>query len=381
MALISCPECNQPISDKALNCPKCGHPIKKSLKINSPKIKKANTSDENSVVTESSDSIQCASHNKRNINKLVLLLALTIIAIATILLSLLFKNSQSVKEITINKWVLTDSTSYYYSYDGTVESEQKKPFIAIIGETSNDKETPALVYMENGTGIIKTYEYTDEAPSEKYKGIGFLNGDVIEKSDLTINYNEYDYSDYSTLNETTCFVSIDLELDSSKTGLLIFDIINNTTNETIIDMTTVIFKGKGNSIYYVDLPYKSRGVDISVIPKLFCESKPVTESDFTSETPYTSKKEDNGIYKSYSGEQVLNFSDFDNGCILYTKELKKGGNSKNLNIVKSSWSYLESGRCTLSTYDSSEEDSTIFAPKYDLRIIGYLPFIPLERSE
>ena len=31
MALIQCPECNQPISDKALKCPKCGFPIQDYL--------------------------------------------------------------------------------------------------------------------------------------------------------------------------------------------------------------------------------------------------------------------------------------------------------------------------------------------------------------
>ena len=30
MALISCPECRQGVSDQAMSCPKCGYPLKRT---------------------------------------------------------------------------------------------------------------------------------------------------------------------------------------------------------------------------------------------------------------------------------------------------------------------------------------------------------------
>ena len=36
MALISCPECNKEISDKAINCPNCGYPISGGASNNEP---------------------------------------------------------------------------------------------------------------------------------------------------------------------------------------------------------------------------------------------------------------------------------------------------------------------------------------------------------
>ena len=33
MALIKCPECNNEVSDKALNCPHCGYPLKKNKRL------------------------------------------------------------------------------------------------------------------------------------------------------------------------------------------------------------------------------------------------------------------------------------------------------------------------------------------------------------
>ncbi|MDY3361653.1 MAG: zinc ribbon domain-containing protein, partial [Clostridium celatum] len=329
MALISCPKCNQPISEKASRCPKCGYILQKPSKKYSIefKPKKGNIFNENSITPGSADNMKHTFCNTKK-KKILMFSAVAII----ILILLLLNTGTSVKDASISKWVLTDETDDSYSYEGTIESEQKKPFVAVVAESSNTEEMPQLVYMKNGTGTIDVYEDSDDDPSKKYKVIGYLNGEAIDESDLTIKCTEGDYIDLSFSDESFCLVSIDLNLNHPRTGLLIFDVINNLTNEVEKNISTVIVDGKGKDIYHTKLPYKSRGIDISVVPKFFCKSKTVTQADFFTKKDYIVSKENTSYSQGYSGKKVLSSYDLDDGYILYTKELKKGGNKDNLNV-------------------------------------------------
>ena len=66
--------------------------------------------------------------------------------------------------------------------------------------------------------------------------------------------------------------------------------------------------------------------------------------------------------------------------MLYTEELKEGGNKKDRNVVSNSSVFLHDGECTLKTYDSVDADETILKPKYKFKIIGYITWTPLEKE-
>ncbi len=86
------------------------------------------------------------------------------------------------------------------------------------------------------------------------------------------------------------------------------------------------------------------------------------------------------IKNSYSGEETLVFANYADGFVLYTRELKEVGNKENKNVVRNSSVLLRDGECTLTTYDSVDEDKTILMPKYEFNIIGYITWIPLEKD-
>lgn len=52
MAIISCPECGKPVSDKAISCPGCGYPIVKKLEYVLVKLELADTTQSVSIVTD-----------------------------------------------------------------------------------------------------------------------------------------------------------------------------------------------------------------------------------------------------------------------------------------------------------------------------------------
>ena len=151
MALIKCPECEQSISDKASKCPKCGYPIQEYLNGKTEEAQTENVN-ETSVNIESSADIQQAPTQKKSKKKLIIaLLAVCVVVVAALAIvfgSSLFAPRLTVEDITISKWRLTDSSDYGDYYEGTITSEQKNPFIAVIGQYEDEESTPEDVLVE-----------------------------------------------------------------------------------------------------------------------------------------------------------------------------------------------------------------------------------------
>lgn len=382
MALIKCPECEQSISDKASKCPKCGYPIQEHLSSETEEIQieSVNTV---SIETENATDIQQAPIQKKSKKKLAALLAVCVVVV--VLLAVIFgagllAPKLTVEDITISKWRLTDSSDYSDWYEGMITSSQKSPFVAVIGQYKDEESTPKFVYIEDGKGVIETYENKDEDPSIKYRPIGYLGGSSVDISDIKVNYSDSDYYDWSYSDSTNCDVLISVDMNNTKTGLLVFDVINETNNETERNMLAIVVDGKAEYTYYANLPYKARGIDISIVPKVFCESTTITEEDYVIEKAYTAEKYEGSYVNSYSGEETLTFDDYADGFILYTRELKEGGNKENRNVVRNLSAFLRDSECTLTTYDSVDEDETILMPKYEFNIIGYITWTQLEKE-
>lgn len=380
MALIKCPECGQSISDKALKCPKCGYPMQESL---NNKTEEAETVTENmNKDTELISDIQQDTDENKSRGKNIFAASIAFILIVAglgIYLGLQLSGAGlTVSEISIVKWSLTDSTKYSDYYEGTIISEQEKPFIAVIGYYEDEEKAPKLVYVENGVGVMETLEDTDDDPSLKYRPIGYIRGKQIDSSDIKVGYTDSDYYDWSYSEYTSCNVLINIDMNNSETGILVFDVINETNNETEKNLTAVIVDGKTEYSYSADLPYKTRGIDISIVPKLFCKSTNVSENDYVVKNEYTAEKKEGTYYSSYSGKETLSFTDYSDGFVLYTRELVSGGNRENRNITKNLINFLCNGECTFETYDSFEKDESVLMPEYEFNVVGYITWKSLE---
>lgn len=384
MAIIKCPECEQSISDKAIKCPKCGYPVQEYLSKNYEEMQIKNSSTPPQFKC-STNVYQVPTQKKSKSRVLIRILTICGILIAALVLvfsSQLFTARLTVKDISINKWRLTDSTEYFDYYEGTVTSEQKKPFVAVLGQYEDEECTPQLVYVDNGIGTFETIEDLDEDPSIKYRAIGYMSGSSVKLSDINVTYSDSNYSDWSYSDSSSCEVQINIDMNNSKTGVLVFDLINETNNDTDKNLTAIVFNGKAEYIHYADLPYKARGIEVSIVPKLFCESDSVAQEDYAVEKEYTTEKYLSSYLTSYSGEETRFFADYADGFVLYSKELKEGGNKVDRNIAKYSVAFLHDGECTFTTYDYVDgKDITFLKPRYEFNIIGYVTWKPLEREK
>lgn len=379
MALIKCPECEQLISDKASKCPKCGYLIQEYLDNKAEENKEENVNNISETAKRVTDIPSPV--KLRNKKKIIFASCIVAVVVLGVVLALcLFAPRLKVEDISISKWRLTDSTDTTDYYEGVITSEQKKPFIAVIGRYTDEESEPEFVYIEDGKGLIDTSVDTDEDPSIKYRPIGYLTGNSVDISDVKVKYTDSEYFDFSFLQSSSCSIVIDFEMNNSKTGLLVFDLINETNNETERNLIANVIDGKAKYNYWADLPYKSRGVDVSIVPKMFCKSTAIVKEDYVIDKAYTLEKEETSYSNSYEGKEILAFTNYSNGFILYTKELKAGGNKKNRNVVQNARTFLRDGQCTLRTYDSVDEDDVILIPRYELSVVGYITWITLEKE-
>lgn len=380
MALIKCPECGKTISDKALKCPQCGYPITQKVEqepaalIAEKQLDEVPGSHPNPIAA-----LACYPRTLSKKAKAVLAIAgVIVIAVLCVLHGIgLFGGKVTVKNISIEKWRLTDSSSYSDVYEGQVTSDQKRPFIALIGSYEDKDIMPKMVYMENGVGTLEVHESDD--PSTIYKPIGYLSGKSIKDFDISVEYSDSDYFDYSYSSYTTCTVEMNISLKQNLTGLLLFDISNETNNEEDCNRIVTVVNGKAEYSYYASLPYKARGIDLSVTPRMLCTGKSVSAKDFTISKEYTAEKSSESDHASYSGEQIMSFPDYDDGLILYTEELKEGGTPKNRNECNNTYAFLHNSECTFSTYDSVD-GKQIILPKYSFNIVGYIPWTLLDKE-
>lgn len=391
MALIKCPECGQMISDKAESCPKCGYQMQDSPEKAEDGLSRAGAAEarENKEIPVATEkhrtgyslkaALTSAFGAKKSKKKTVIIIAGIALVIFVVLFWLCMANSApKVSEISISKWRLTDSEWLSDCYEGSVTSDQKKPFVAVIGRYDSDNTPPKLVYMEEGVGVLKASVLADSDPSVKYRAIGYLTGTKVNAKSMTMKYKDRDYGDYS--EQSTCYVDIEMDMRNNKTGLLLFDVVNQTNGDKDSNLVAIIVKGKTKYSYYAELPYKSRGIEISIEPKLFCESNSVKQDDYTVEKSYKAEKEDGEYRTYYSGGMEIAFDGKPEGFALYTRELLDGGNKKNRNEVENLYEFVHNGECTFTTYDSVSSGETILMPKYDFNIVGYITWNSLEKG-
>lgn len=367
MALITCPNCGQSISDKAIKCPKCSYSI---IPIS---VEPDNTPPyPPSLPTYTPP--DPTPKKKKNILKIVIPLALLLII--GLFLFLFFTNTRklSIHDLALNKWKLVDEDDYLSEYEGTLSSDEMKPFIAVIGSYTNKNATPQLVYMENGSGTLHTYEHSDDDPSTIYTPIGYMTGRSVSQSNIkNIDCSADNYYDYTSLSKTSCYVDIDIEMKQKQTGILFIELKEDQTNNTRKNVPVTIINGIGSYSYYLsDLPLKSRGLDVSVTPKFFCNASSVSEKDYTVTTPFSIDKDEGTYVTSFSGKKELKFNEYKTGFILYTRELLDGGPKEERGVIENTYCYLNNSICTLSTYTSGDPEDKLLSPTYDLQIVGFV---------
>lgn len=367
MALIQCPQCGQTISDKAEKCPRCGYPIvpvEKGIK------------DESEVYA-----LEKPVEKNKGRKRILLVVCIAVLAIAIgvgVFFTKGLHGAVTVADMKISKWKVTDTTSYGYYYEATITSEQKKPFVAVIGSYDDEDQFPQFAFVNNGEGRLEIYASDDDDPSIEYHPIGYYQAEEIKSSELSVRYKDRDYYDSSYSESTWCYVDIEVKMNGNRNGFMLVDVENISNGETDHSLCIPVVNGEAKYAYYAELPYKSRGIEITVSPVCFVKGKPLTETDYSVDKVFSVKKEEGKYFSSYNGEGVWTFADFDDGLILYSMELTDGGDKADRGVVNNQMAFLHDHEITITSYNSATDGALM--PKYDIKLIGYLPWTELTKE-
>ncbi len=382
MALINCPECGGMISDKAKRCPKCGYPMLKEANDVFHASDETNKRSDVSKEKEISYSIpQGSKQDGPAISKLTkigfisggLILAIVIIAV----IILLNDAKVIVERIDIGDWKKIEEGARLDTYEGIVTSETTDPFVAVV----QNLEIPTFVCMEKGKGRIKSYVNEDNDSLTSIKPVGYINSKVIKDSDIeNMEYSSISYYDSET---TGCSVTIDIELKRQYSGLMFFEISNNTTPDIEYNYQVVIVDGIGQIVYNIfDLPFKTRGVDIVATPKMFCEVNYLKNDDYSIEKEFSIEKKGGvfGSSRSYRWTEKLKFDDIKDGVLVLSSEVVSGGSKKDIGkIVRKSF-HIKESLCSLFVDTMIDDEQNITEPEFDVNIKGYIDWIKLGQN-
>lgn len=371
MALIKCPECGKDISDRAKKCPGCGYQLKKEKDVVNINVK------EEKVTTHFSRKI----FTRQRKVAIILLILTAIIVIAAIFFFFGRNNGNkiSVKELNINqkldinkldidKWTLVDDSTY----EGTITSNEKDRFVAVVGNDDDKIKTPRFILMDNGVGTLETVD-TGNTLSE-YSPLGYLKGKNVDEADFSkIKYVNKDYSNNKTYS--SCSIEAKFEMKKKVSGLLWIEMKNDLTSEVKRNIMVDIVDGNGNtSIYLGDLPLNSKNVNVKLIPKYFCECNKMTKDEYKFDTPFTVKSEKGEYGTSYNGSGELLLKNCEDGILIYTYDLKEENGIDKEQIERKNISrFIKDKKCEIKTfYSVKNEDDTGNIPEYDIKIIGYI---------
>ena len=394
MALIKCPGCGRDISDRALSCPQCGYQMQDHLTENAQE-RNVEMHAEDSVKDETMDAVfkqdkcetdaQMQSTSKLKKRKHIIAAIAGIILVAIIGAAWgfgLLESNLTVDDISIGDWRVEKAytlrgVNVANLYVGTVKSEQKEPFVAVIEETRESTAYTGFVYMNEGEGETTTFASSSVHQASSWKSVGYLDGVVVKEPDIHIEFTDEHYSDSSTLGESGCTVEISFEMTNKKTGLLLFDVINEDAHDDDgINKAVAVINGKATYAFYGEVPYKSRSNKFKVVPKMFCESEEVTEKDYTIEKPYFAEKDGD----SYTGQEELSFKEYGDGILIYTRKLLEGGNSENRNVAEQAYVFVKNEKCTIETYDFIDDEDEALEPQYEFNYVGYIAWTPLKEE-
>ncbi|MFI3205685.1 MAG: hypothetical protein R3Y33_00415 [Clostridia bacterium] len=284
MALITCPDCQNQVSEKASYCPKCGCPIAEitksanvnSVPVESPPVEsppagsppvgaqnnyqapnqvpqqgypqnpypqqayQQNPYQQNAPVQgqQYQNPYQMPKPKKSKAPLIIIIIVAVLIAggvsaffiFGGDLTQGILSTSTSYKasDVEIESCVLNGdmSNDYWNYYDATIVSEHKENFVVVLQYDNEYYSDYFYVFMNDGVGTITLYEETTLNVEDSYSIVGYLDGYNLDSSAInyteTLGYNEESY--YYILESI-------IGMTEEKTGILFFKLTNKSTSE------------------------------------------------------------------------------------------------------------------------------------------------------
>ena len=243
------------------------------------------------------------------------------------------------------------------------------------------------VYIDNGQG-----EITASNRKSTYTPIGYFNGKKVSDEIITSINTNYDFDRFTfeynigekDINNYTCYSEFEFTINTSESGLLIFDTADTYNSSISKNNIAIVCHGQGNAGKFTTFNEKPNRDNfhitfmpkyfITFMPKYFISSTTLNQDAYKVITPLTVDKKDYSYNNtvSYSGNEKIMFNELNDGIVLYEYKVIDGI-SENF-IGKSDFSSvnIEKNMAVLEIYDSYNKSDVISEVKYEMNIDSYL---------
>ena len=187
------------------------------------------------------------------------------------------------------------------------------------------------VYIDNGQG-----EITASNRKSTYTPIGYFNGKKVSDEIITSINTNYDFDRFTfeynigekDINNYTCYSEFEFTINTSESGLLIFDTADTYNSSISKNNIAIVCHGQGNAGKFTTFNEKPNrdNFHITFMPKYFISSTTLNQDAYKVITPLTVDKKDYSYNNtvSYSGNEKIMFNELNDGIVLYEYKVIDG---------------------------------------------------------
>ena len=223
----------------------------------------------------------------------------------------------------------TLTTNGYYT--GNISSYNKTSFVGVLDigghGTGNIVGNEVFAIMNGGKGNFYTNDINTDASNTKV--IGYMNGYPLQESDLS----GFDIkTEYRNENDSTyCEIkSIEISMKNPDTGILLYNIHNTSTFETIFNSYNIISGDGSNSILSKNsfkIPIDTKcDESLYIEPLYFIPAKEISDSEFIKSSIIVDKSGNSDQSQFlYCCDISTKNNSYKNGYCIYDREIVSGG--------------------------------------------------------
>ncbi len=281
-----------------------------------------------------SESVKGKASSKEKVNRIVLFRTLFIILVTSLIALLAFVGYKiengNVFDLKIGQIDANTRTTNGY-YTGYITSSTTTPFVGILESGVHGSENvignEIFALMDGGKGCFYTNDINTD--TSNLRVIGYMNGYTLQESDLSgfqIN------TKYVNENDSTyCEIeSVEISLKTAETGIIIYNIHNASTFETLFNSYNIVTGETSHSVLSKNsfiIPLNTKcDESLYIEPLFFIPSIVINDNEF--------EKGNIGIEKSgnFDQSQFLYYCNVStknkalkNGYCFYERNIISGG--------------------------------------------------------
>ena len=281
--------------------------------------------------SESNSKEASSSKKWKNIFSVKALLIILGIALLALLAFLGYQiENGSVVDLKIEQIDANTLTTNGY-YTGNISSTNRTSFVGVLDigghGTSNIVGNEVFAIMNGGKGSFYTNDINTD--TSNLKVIGYMNGYPLQESDLS---GVEIKTEYRTENDSTyCEIkSVEILTKNADTGILLYNIHNTSTFETIFNSYNIIAGDSSHSILSKNtfkIPINTKcDESLYIEPLYFIPAKEVSDSEFTKSNIVVDKSGNSEQSQfHYCCDISTKNKTFKNGYCIYDREIVSGG--------------------------------------------------------